>query len=136
MLNGEKYKDEIAQANYRFALRNDNKIGYCNDTRCCSCKFDKSVDCISGRTRWLLEEYKEPILNDEEKRILKDIISAYIPFSREIKYIRRTKWSNKNEYYLQLKYENETVSTPDFNGNELFKGMKLYNYYTLEELGL
>ena len=82
MTNGEKYKDEIIKVNYDFALSDGGTIIKCRD--CDKCKFygDKckyyGEDCAQpDKIKWLLEEYKEPILTNDEKTYLKSIITHF-----------------------------------------------------------
>lgn len=139
MLNAEKYKERIKELDYRFALCN-GELKRCNEIRCDNCEFNKigCKACMRYVNKWLLEEYKEPILNDEEKIIIKDIIKAFEPFNVEVTTI--TKLPNSTHMDICYLYFNSvcriSFSSPDFDDNELFKGMNTYRVYTLKELGL
>lgn len=136
MLNGEKYKERIEELDYKFALC-EGEIEDCARTDCKNCKFNKNGSCGKEKIKWLLEEYKEPILNKEEKIIIKDIIKAFEPFGKKLSYISKEQWyGHGNCYYLDFKYENDNFGTLAFDGNDLFKGMKEDKAYTLEGLGL
>lgn len=133
MLNAEKFLEEIKDLDYNFALK-ENKILKCDSSISCSdCAFQGS--CWLNRTKWLLEEYKEPILNDKDKIIIKDIIKAFEPFGKELSYITKERW-NENCCYLIFKYGDDNSGTLTFNSDKLFVGMELDKDYTPEELDL
>ena len=89
------------------------------------------------KIEWLLQEYKEPILNDKEKVIIKDIIKAFEPFGNKLSYIAKKEcYGNTWKHYLVFRYKNDSLCTLDFNNDELFEGMESDVDYTLEELGL
>ena len=130
MLNIEKHKEEI-KTKIKHGDSLACTINELMGKECClHCE-----DCYLNSLDWLTEEYKEPIFNDEEKTIIQNIISAYIPFGDEIKHITKVQWDD-NECYLQLEYGRNVVPTPNFNGNELFTSMRVEKHYSLEELGL
>ena len=135
MLNGEKFLKEIKDVDYGFALK-ENKILKCDSFEGCDgCAFQGS--CRLNRIKWLLEEYKEPILTEEEKIIIKDIIKASEPFNKKPVYISKIEYfSTVGECFLEIKYEDDRTSTPNFKYDELFKGMELRKEYSLKELGL
>lgn len=134
MLNIEKYKDEILKyAGNQYSLmcliyENIMKKNDC--TGCCS-------KCKRETIEWLTSEYKEPILTDKEKVIIKNIIKAYEPFGKEVSYITKERWNcDENCCYLNFKYGDDNFGTLTFNSGGLFENMKLVKDYTLEELGL
>lgn len=134
MKNIEKYEEEI-----RSELKNTFYVG-------CMVKKVKKIDCndefdcntCSIRSfNWLLKEYKEPILNDEEKAIIKYIIKSFEPFGGELEYIVKGSWStNEHEYYINFSYKNNATISPPFNKDKFFTNMELNKEYTLEELRL
>ena len=87
------------------------------------------------------EEYKEPILDDEEKKYLSALIK---PFRDRVIYIKKIDMylgCNKNAEYIfgELDNENNVVdafSLPYFPEGSMYKGMETRKEYTLEELGL
>lgn len=134
MLNIEKYKDEIK------AELEKNKIlgcvvnklmgNTCDDYLQCNYCFLKSLD-------WLLQEYKEPILNDKEKVIIKNILKAFEPFGKELSYITKEYWNcDERTCYLNFKYGDDNSSTLAFNQDKLFKGMEINKHYVLGDLKL
>lgn len=141
MLNAEKHKYEIAEADYDFGLYDDQCIDVCDYAKCPDCKFyNEFTGCRAERIRWLVENCEKPILNDSEKIILRDIVKAFEQFGYEIKYIGRYPWSEEeNDFYLSFQDEhyNELISPTLYNKtSKMFKGMELEKDYTLEELGL
>ena len=135
MLNIEKYKDEI-----KAECEKDKTLGYvvnklmgntCDD-------YPKCNDCYLKVLDWLLEEYEEPsILTDKDKIIIKDIIKAFEPFGKELKYITKFSWNIEPKgYYLNFEYKGDDFDTFSFSGDEFFVGMELEKAYTLEDLEL
>lgn len=81
-------------------------------------------------------EAKEEILDEAEKRYLRGVIR---PFRDAIKSIRKTNnYMNgkKNEYLTITFYDEPNMDFRNFEPNTMYKGMKIYKEYTLEELGL
>lgn len=134
MLNIEKYEKELKKYGTSFALTKEEKPVDCDGFRCIYCAFGNG--CIIKRMNWLLQEYKEPILNDKEKVIIKDIIKAFEPFGKKLKYITKDGWNCDESCYLNFKYENDSFGTLTFNSGKLFKGMEIDKAYTLDELEL
>lgn len=134
MLNFEKYEDEI-----KAELEKDNTLGcVVNKLMGNTCDdYPKCNDCYLKVLDWLLQECKEPILTDEEKIIIKNIIKAFEPFGKELKYITKYSWGIEPKvYYLNFEYNGDDFDTFNFSSDELFKGMELDKRYTLEELKL
>lgn len=133
MLNIEKYKDEILKyAGYRHSLmcliyENIMKKNDC--TGCCS-------KCKRETIKWLTSEYEEPILTEEEKVIIKNILKAFEPFGKELSYISKDRWNCDESCFLNFKYGNDSFGTLTFNSDKLFKGMEINKRYTLRGLGL
>lgn len=135
MLNGEKFLKEIKDLDYFFALK-ENKILNCDSIEGCSgCAFDGC--CWFNRTKWLLEEYKDPILDDEGKNYIKTLI---LPFNvNEIVSIV------KHSVYGELRYELiiDLVNAKMFvyfdresMVGEMLAKMKSNHSYNAKELGL
>ena len=135
MLNGEKYKDELENlenrslvcfiAKEKVGLRCD--VGYC-------------LKCEKEAFKWLLEEYKEPILTDKEKEILKNISRRFDNIGHHIITIKKKKcFVDNGSLIFKVKVDavHHTYSESDlFYLDKKFKGMELEKEYTLEELGL
>lgn len=134
MKNIEKYEDQI-----KAELEKDKTLGcVVNKLMGNTCDdYPKCNDCYLKVLDWLLEEYKEPILNDKEKIIIKNILKAFEPFGKEVSYITKEYWDyGVNCCFLNFKYGVDNFGTLTFNQNKLFKGMELDKAYTLEDLGL
>lgn len=137
MLNIEKYKDEIKAELEKYKTLGCvvNKLmgNTCDD-------YPKCNDCYLKVLDWLLEEYKEPILNEEEKKILNDLIEVNKKLTNS-KFLYVTKlFTNNNNYckcYLYLTFENCNIcDTVAFYSDTIFKRMETNKQYSLEELGL
>lgn len=133
MKNIEKYKDEILKyAGYQHSLmcliyENIMKKNDC--TGCCS-------KCKRETIEWLTSEYEEPILTEEEKVIIKNILKAFEPFGKKLSYIIKDRWNCDESCFLNFKYGNDSFGTLTFNSGKLFKGMEINKRYTLRGLGL
>ena len=82
---------------------------------------------------WLEQEYVPKILDDVEKAYLSAVIK---PFRDRVKYITKYIYPAKEEYLLIVMYNGERMSFPTFKKETMYKGMKVYEEYTLEDLGL
>lgn len=144
MLKAEKYKESIKELAYSFALVK-GEIKDCQIVNCESCEFGETSGCTAKKLKWLLEEYKEPILTIEEKEYLKNVTE---PKKDDITWIR--KWcfykGTESEYTTVTVYAKHPAFTSpnslwvllDFIVTEEmpFKGMELQKAYTIEDLGL
>lgn len=88
---------------------------------------------ITDFFNWLEREYKPPILDDVEKAYLSAVIK---PFRDRVKYITKYIYPAKEEYLLIVMCNGERMSFPTFKKETMYKGMKVYQEYTLEDLGL
>lgn len=86
------------------------------------------------------ELYKEPILTQEEKEYLSNVIK---PFKNRVRYIiKYTNLSGLNEEYIQICVKtyngelNEDINLPLFVEGSMYKNMKKVHRYSLKELGL
>lgn len=77
------------------------------------------------------------ILDDAEKRYLKGVIR---PFRDKVKYIKKVfvNVECKSNYYIFIHFNDASndMEFPIFGEKDMYKGMKIYNKYTLEQLGL
>ena len=134
MLNIEKYKDIVLDNLDACSIdeRLNRKMvkGYCRGFYC--------KGCGERVLKWLLEEAKEPILDDVEKEYLSAVIK---PFRKIIVTVSKHRLNNDLEYIVirvkSLKEdEEENMCFPVFKIGTLYKGMELDKKYSLEELGL
>lgn len=111
-------------------------------TGCCVCKPDGEwyhTEAINRILSGIYEIVKiqKPILDAKEKEYLNNIIK---PFRDCVKYI--TKYDSPDyeyiviEYYDNLTEEKCEMFFPCFEKDAMYKGMRLYEKYELEELGL
>ena len=91
MTNFEKYKDDLMKIEGIFAFdKNTRKIEICDDIdgmKCEDCLFHPETCFESDKIKWLYEEYKEPILSDDELEFIK-VLSKIS--EKKIKYIHKT----------------------------------------------
>lgn len=141
MLNAEKYKNEIQKILdrcYDIAIEKETKkIVACDDTCCDNCALNSKSNCSLHIERWLISEYKEQILTEEEREYLSSVIK---PFRKFVVYIEKIKyidgWEKITFYSLNLKSWECMTNLPPFKSEKRFKGMKFNKQYKLEELGL
>ena len=128
MLNIEKYKDNIINSDQTDITCCANKLfhnGVCPD----NCK-----DCKKAVMKWLLEEYKEPILDDAEKEYLSAVIK---PFRKKIAYIVKDQDFDDGKQCIRIILQNgDGMRFPYFDDDTMYKGMKENKKYSLEELDL
>ena len=131
MLNIEKYKDDILNAkqtdihcsvhNILLQLSHIPCTGNCRE-------------CKKNVMEWLLEEYKEPVLDDVEREYLSAVIK---PFRKKISCIRKSKDPRKGKNYIKIEFcDGDRMFFPNLSNDAMYKGMKRGRNYTLEELGL
>ena len=130
MRNIEKYKDVLLNSEI-------------SDLTCCvidsfhngKCP-DNCKDCKKAAMKWLLEEYKEPVLDDVEREYLSAVIK---PFRNKVKNIAKISGIGKSkEQYIRIAFgELDFMNFPNFNKNTgMYKGMEADRLYSLEELDL
>ena len=97
--------------------------------------------CIDDFSADWWEEYKEDILDEEEKKYLSAVIK---PFRDRVVYIRKIKVGECN-LFISIKVKrydydeedsNEYIELPYFREDKMYKNMAVNRKYTLEELGL
>ena len=74
---------------------------------------------------------KEAILDEKEKEYLSNVIR---PFRNRVEYI--VKRENKTKLFIHIQLKDDCAYLPDFKENTMYKNLKRYKEYTLEELGL
>ena len=140
MLKIEKYKNEISK------LVNKGSSLECSIATVAGIKGEKPCydrickECHNKCIEWMCSEYNGPILTDDEKEIVKEICDVIHKFGCEVNYVHKSKCSN-GDCFIRTTFKNivtgslELIDSPYFN-NDMFKGMKIYKEYTLEELGI
>ena len=133
MLNIEKYKDDILNAKQTDIHCNVHNILLQLSHIPCT---GNCRECKKNVMEWLLSEYKEPILDDAEKKYLSAVIK---PFSGKVNYISKIEngYSAKEQFIKITVNRNEFINLPYFNTrSRMYAGMEPFRKYTLQELGL
>ena len=140
MKNIEKYEHEISQ------LVNEGDDIVCSIATVAgivienSCSTRNCKECQKECLEWMYSEYKEEILSDDEKDIVKAMIDIIHEFGCTVIDVKKIDIGNCDSF-ISIRYENpvigvdDTISSPIID-NDKFKGMELNKKYTLEELGL
>lgn len=141
MLNIEKYEKEIIDIGLNsFGCTKDIEIKRCGDIHCCDCIFCDNRRCSSRKIiEWLASEYKDFILNEEEKKILNDLIEVNkkLTISKLLYVTKFITNYNDSKCYLCLAFENISIcDTVAFYSDTIFKRMEINKQYSLEDLGL
>ena len=135
MLNIEKYKD-IVLYNMNICDIDTLLRGKCTKEYRAFCEGFNCTGCKERFLKWLLEEAKEPILDDVEREYLSAVIK---PFRNKVKNIVKISGIGKSkEQYIRIVLgELDFMNFPNFNKNTgMYKGMEADKLYSLEELGL
>lgn len=130
MKNIEKYKDNILNTHHA-------------DLSCCVHSEILKLDCVKHCSEckkhaieWLLEEYKEPILDDAERKYLTAVIK---PFRKNVIWISKQEKGYEDDVFFIAIVLNgsERIHLPYFNTKSgMYMGMDSNKWYTLQELGL
>lgn len=132
MLNIEKYKD-IVLDNINICDIDTLLRGKCIKESRAFCEGFKCEGCRERFIKWLLEEAKEPVLDEVERKYLSDVIR---PFRKKVDTISKFHTVNTMQYiYFQMKDKNGWT-LPLFKKGTMYKGMVQGKHYTLEELDL
>lgn len=76
-------------------------------------------------------ERKEEILDETEKKYLRNVIR---PFRDKVRYIKKTK--SLNGLFIKIELKEEYINFPYLTDTTMYKNMEINKEYTLEELGL
>ena len=131
MRNIEKYEKAVLDSLSYCVL--DRKLENVDTGLKEDCSGKNCNACKKQLREWLLSEYKEPILDDAEKRYLRGVIR---PFRNMVAFIKKT-CNCAGFQWIEIAVKgNKTIALPGFKNDKMYKGMKLEKEYTLEELGL
>ena len=134
MKNIEKYKDivldKLNACDIDARLRRKMINGFCEGFNC--------EGCEERFLKWLLEECKESVLDEVERKYLSEVIR---PFRKKITYISKVIHYGADRQYISITTKDkdgfiDCLNFPDFKKDTMYKGMKIDRPYTLEELGL
>lgn len=78
---------------------------------------------------WLKQPYKEPILDEAEKKYLSAVIR---PFRNRTNFVKKNVQGGSECIYIDL--EGDVLMLPLFERNTMYKGMELNKRYTLDDL--
>jgi len=108
-------------------------------------KNNRTYDVIGSTTalqrilKWLDEEYVgngDDVLTTEEKEYLSVVIK---PFRDRIRSISKEQLYDDNVEHLWFAFNDDSEDEfclPSFKAGTAYRGMVLYHYYTLKDLGL
>ena len=117
MLNIEKYKDDILNTeltHINCCVNHLNNKGIC---------FKNCKECKKEAMKWLLEEAKEPILDDVEKKYLSAVIK---PFRSRVKYIVKIISCDEFEQCIEIAFYNGYCTyLPYFKANTMYNCKRL-----------
>lgn len=136
--NLEHYKEDLKEI---LKFNFDNPRGVIKKIREV---LDCQINVESGKfyatdaiLEWMSQPYKEPILNKVEREYLSAVIK---PYKNKVISIMKAKDGYEIRRFIIIlingNYGKETINLPWFKGNAMYKGMKDFKEYTLEELGL
>ena len=133
MLNIEKYKD-IVLDNMNICDIDTLLRGKCTKEYRAFCEGFNCEGCRERFLKWLLEEAKEPILDDVEKEYLSAVIK---PFRKMIAYIVKAQDFDGGKQCIRIILQNgDGMYFPYFDDDSMYKGMEVNKEYSLEELDL
>lgn len=136
MLNGEKFKNELEN------LRDRSQICFIAQAKLgLRCDMGYCFKCEKRAIDWLLEDYKEPILTDEGKSYLLNLLKPYGLDTHAFTFCFSESINSKVNYWLNI-IDSELYPIINIKVNKnseldkLFKNIELNKKYTLEELDL
>ena len=140
MKNFEKYEHQISQ------LVNEDNVLPCAIATVAGIRKEKPCYhqdcevCHKKCLKWMYSEYKEEILSDDEKEIVRVILDFIHKFGCKVIDVKKIDVGNCDSF-ISIRYENHVIGTDDtisspIIDNDKFKGMELNRKYTLEELGI
>lgn len=132
MKNIEKYKGIVLKHLSHCDIETD--IRKQGGKAAIDCPHTSCEECQEKFFKWLLEEYKEPILDEVEREYLSAVIK---PFRSRVKYIAKIISYDEFEQCIEIAFYNGYCTyLPYFKANTMYKGMETDKDYILKELGL
>ena len=135
MKNIEKYEKEISK------LVNEDNVLSCAIATVAGIRKEKPCyhqDCEGCHKKcleWMYAEYKEQILTDDEKEIVKAMCDFAHKCGRDVIYVSKF-IDELNGVYIYCKFDNADFIETPWLEKHMFKGMENGRKYTLEELGI
>lgn len=131
MLNIEKYKNIVLKnLNYCKMETDLRKMGA---KAVIDCAHTHCENCQENFFKWLLEEAKEPVLDEAEKAYLSAVIK---PFRKKVMDVVKIQYSGGRQSIRIRISRGDCAELPFFKNNTMYKGLEAGKYYTPEELGL
>ena len=140
MKNIEKYENEITNHIKEYGDSLECTIANIAGIRKEKCYPQDCEECQKKCLEWMYEDYKEQILSDDEKEIVRVMLDFIHKFGCTVIDVKKIDIGNCDSF-ISIRYENpvigvdDTISSPIID-NDKFKGMELNRKYTLEELGI
>lgn len=132
--NLEHYKKELGKIFY------EGRGNYAAIYSRIKTNLDSNMHAEYGQTYiddildWMARPYKEPILDDAERKYLADVIR---PFRNKIDTISKFRtWDDSSQYIFISMKDNHISTLPVFPKGTMYKGMIEETHYSLKELGL
>lgn len=132
--NLEHYKDQLKEI---LLFKFDNPravIKLIREKYGCQIKVEHGEHATDAILEWMAQPYKEPILDEYERKHLADAIR---PFKDRVKYIAKIMSYDEFEQCIKIVFYNGYCTCfPYFIANMMYEGMEVNKEYSLEELGL
>lgn len=140
MKNIEKYEQEISKLVNKGSSLECSIATVAGIRKEKPCYHQECEECQKKSLEWMYSEYKEEILSDEEKDIIRSMIYSLHKIGCTVIDVRKIDIGNCKSF-ISIKYENHVVGTDDtlsspIIDNDKFKGMELNRKYSIEELGI
>lgn len=131
--NLEHYKEQLKEI---LLLRFDNPRGVIKkigEIFGCQIKVEHGEYATDALLEWMAQPFKEPILDEAERKYLSDVIR---PFRKEVATISKFNSFDGSQYiYIGMK-DSRGSNLPTFPKGTMYKGMIEGMHYSLKELGL
>ena len=127
MLNAEKFRDEIL-------IEELNEL---NKAFMICKKNGEYFTTYNELIRWLLSEYKEPILDKVEREYLSAVCRPY-----QVAIICKKNTGSEESQWLEVFVDNDywngyqVIRLPYFKANTMYQGVKVGKSYSPQELGI
>ena len=123
MKNIEKYKGIVLKnLNYCKMETDLRKMG---TKAVIDCAHTDCENCQEHFFKWLLEEAKEPVLDEAEKKYLSAVIK---PFRKKVMDVVKIQYSGgRQSIRIRVSY-NDCTELPFFKNNTMYKGMEVGKY--------
>ena len=143
MKNIEKYEKEITEYVNKGGCMNCAIATVAGLRETTPCIYQECDECENKSIKWMFSEYKEQILTDDEKDVIRSMLDVISKFGGEVFYACKYEEyaGETGNSYILIKYNDKltkftnAIESPRFR-NDMFKEMDIGRTYTLEELGI